>query len=192
MADPSETVTSSDAETGDRGSLGESVLDSVYGELRRLARAHMSRESTASTLQPTALVHEVYLRLIGDGGVDWEDRDRLMTAAAAAMQRILVDRARARRRLRRGGDREREIWSEVEQVVDSRQSVDLLALDEALEELAGIDARMCDIVRLRYFLGLSIDEAAQALEISPRTVRRDWETARVWLHQRIGTRDASR
>ncbi|MGQ0626565.1 MAG: ECF-type sigma factor [Phycisphaerales bacterium] len=171
----------------DRGdtSAAERLLPLVYDELRALASARMAGERAGQTIQPTALVHEAYLRLVGeDGGQDkWQSRAHFFSAAAVAMRRILVERARARARLKRGGDALRE-QLETDGGLDSRQdpdSLDLVGLDAALDKLAGFDRRLADMVMLRFFAGLSVEETAKAMATSERTVKRDWEFARTWL-----------
>lgn len=155
------------------------VLERVYQELRRLAAAQLRRERHALTLQPTALVHEAYLRLL-DQRTGWRNRGHFFGIAAEQMRRIIVDHARRRRSLKRG----RGAWvltlDDAVAVADSRQ-VDVTRLDDALTTLARMDARQARIVELRYFGGLEIDEVAEVLSISPATVKRDWTMARAWL-----------
>lgn len=152
----------------------------VYGELRRLAASHLRRESENHTLQPTELVHEAYLRLIRQHHMDWQSRTHFFGVAAHLMRLILVDHARRRNRAKRGGGEAGHVEFSV--VDPQGKTLDLDALDQALERLAQLDPRQCRIVEMRYFGGLTVDETAQALGISPRTVRRDWEVARAWLH----------
>ena len=166
------------------------LLDVVYEELRRLAYRQMAGEPIGMTLQPTALVHEVFLRLGGEGRTSWSSRAQFFSAAAMAMRRILVEEARRRRQLRRGGAFRRvplEDGAEGFELVDAvgSRGEDLLALDAALDQLERVDARMFQVVQLRYFAGLTVEEAAEVLEVSPRTIRREWETARLWLFQRL-------
>jgi RNA polymerase sigma factor (TIGR02999 family) len=167
----------------------------VYDELRRLARAHLSREGQAQSLQPTALVHEAFLRLVGEPDARWNSRQHFFGAAALAMRRILVERARARRRLKRGGDVDREDL-ELHALAASleRSDDEVLALEDALGLLASADPRKSEVVHLRYFLGLSIEETADALGVSPTTVKSDWTFARAWLRRTIEgpARDAER
>jgi RNA polymerase sigma factor (TIGR02999 family) len=163
----------------------------VYDELRRLAGGMLAAERASHTLQPTALVHEAYMRLVGPSNQGWEGRAHFFGAAARAIRRILVDHARARGRLKRGGDRQRVSLEEHEAPHSS--PLDLLALDDALEQLANIDPRMARLVELRFFAGLTVNEAAEAIGVSPATAAREWELARVWLHARLSeedTRDA--
>jgi RNA polymerase sigma factor (TIGR02999 family) len=161
------------------------LLPLVYDELRRLAASRLSRESPGLTLQPTALVHEAYLRLVGDaGGARWDSRGHFFAAAAEAMRRILVENARRKHSLKRGGDRVRHKLDEAELLAPEPQE-DLLALDEALTQLAAADRPAADLVQLRYFGGLTIPEAAAVLGIAPRTADRLWTYARAWLHDRV-------
>jgi RNA polymerase sigma factor (TIGR02999 family) len=162
----------------------EELLPLVYAELRSLARSFMAREGRGHTLQPTALVHEAYLRLIGDADIRWDNRGHFFVAAATAMRRILIDRARHRGRLKRGGRRARVELAEDAMMVEP-PSDDLLALEEALRRLEGVDPRKGNVVLLRYFAGLGIDETAAALGISPATVKNDWAYARAWLHREM-------
>jgi RNA polymerase sigma factor (TIGR02999 family) len=169
-----------------RGEAGasERLLPLVYDELRRLARARMAAERPGHTLQPTALVHEAYLRLIGSGDVSWDSRGHFFGAAAEAMRRILIERARRARRIKRGGDLRRVELDD--QVPEAGPRVDeVLAVDEALARLEALDAQMAAVVKLRYFAGLTIDEVAQALGTSTRTVNRLWTGARAWLRREI-------
>ncbi len=172
------------ASDGDAGASDE-LLPLVYEQLRGLAEAQMAREPAGQTLQPTALVHEAYLRLVGDEDDRWSSRGHFYAAAAQAMRRILVERARRYRRIRHGGDRARVPLDEAEGVIDAG-GTDLLALDDALTQLQQQDARLGDIVVYRYFGGLTNEQAADLLGISPRTVRREWSYARLWLYKQIG------
>ena len=170
--------------SGDAGAPTE-LLPLVYDELRRLAAQRLSHESPGQTLQPTALVHEAYLRLVGDsGGSQWENRGHFFAAAAEAMRRILVENARRKHSLKRGGALIRHKLDEAELLAPEPRE-DLLALDEALTRLAATDRAAAELVQLRYFGGLSIPEAAQVLGISPRTADRLWTYARAWLHQHV-------
>lgn len=161
------------------------LLPVVYEELRRIARARMAGERAGHTLQPTALVHEAYLRLLGTGHPRWENRAHFYTAAAEAMRRILIERARRRARQKRGGDRRRV---ELDSSVGSWEppSAELLALNEALTRLESLDPEMSRVVKLRYFAGLTIEEIARALRTSERTVSRRWSGARAWLYAELG------
>ncbi|NUQ67481.1 MAG: sigma-70 family RNA polymerase sigma factor [Phycisphaerales bacterium] len=160
----------------------EDLLPLVYEQLRRLAKNHLSKEAPGQTLQPTALVHEAYLKLVGGASVEWADRGHFFAAAALAMRRILVDRARERKRLKRGGGKARAQLQE-DAVAAEEGTTDLLALDEALGQLEKTDRRRYDVVMLRYFAGLTIEETAAALNVAPATVKTDWALARVQLYR---------
>jgi RNA polymerase sigma factor (TIGR02999 family) len=163
----------------------QQLLPLVYDELRRLATAKMAHEKPGQTLQPTALVHEAYLRLMdGDHIRRWESRRHFFAAAAEAMRRILINRARDKHRLKRGGVRKKVDLDRVE-VASETPPEDLLAFDEALEKLARQDRPCAELVRLRFFAGLSVGEAAEALGISPRTADRYWAYARAWLYEEL-------
>jgi RNA polymerase sigma factor (TIGR02999 family) len=170
------------AAAGDRRAAAD-LLPLVYDELRQLAAARMAAESPDHTLQPTALVHEAYLRLVGPADEHrWEGRGHFFAAAAEAMRRILVDAARRKRREKHGGDRNRvDLDAASPAAPDPRH--DLVALDAALTRLAAEDPQAARLVELRHFAGLSVAEAAQALGISPRTADRVWAFARAWLHR---------
>ncbi len=161
------------------------LLPLVYDELRRLAAYHLAREPAGQTLEATALVHEAYLRLAGgDAGQAWHDRGHFFAAAARAMRRILVDNARRKRTRKRGGDLRRQPLEDVETAAPE-PCEDLLALNEALDRLGAIDPVKAELVQLRYFAGLTADEAAAVLGISPTTADRYWAYARAWLYQQL-------
>jgi RNA polymerase sigma factor (TIGR02999 family) len=169
------------------------LLPDAYQELRRLAAAYLRRERPGQTLQPTALVHEAYLRLAKDKPGRWQNRAHFCAIAANAMRQILVERARARGALKRGGGQPRVTL--VDGVVDGMgpaagndgpAPIDLLALDQALTRLAELDPRQARIVELRYFGGLSLEETADALDVAPATVKRDWNVARAFLARELG------
>jgi len=163
------------------------LLPLVYDELRQLAAHRLAHQAPGQTLQPTALVHEAYLRLVGDPeGEDWDNRGHFFAAAAEAMRRILVENARRKGRRKRGGDLTRRDLDAADQVAVPEIREDLLALDEALTKLTSVDPQAAQLVQLRYFAGLSIPEAAQALGVSPRTADRLWAFARVWLLREVG------
>jgi RNA polymerase sigma factor (TIGR02999 family) len=166
----------------------DKLVPLIYGELRRLAAAKMACEQPGHTLQATALVHEAWLR-IGDGV--FANRAHFFAAAAEAMRRILVDRARRKRREKRGGGAEHVDIDEFEIAAPIGNEEESLTVDEALDRLAAHAARKAEVVKLRYFVGFSFDEIAEALDISVATAKRDWAYARAWLHQEIGT-DKSR
>jgi RNA polymerase sigma-70 factor, ECF subfamily len=176
-----------------RASLGEraatdELLPLVYDELRRLAAAHLAEERAGHTLQPTALAHEAYLRLVGPGGTTWENRAHFFGAAARAIRRILVDHARGRVRQKRGGGVEvqsLEADCAERHPITPPPSVDLIALDDALERLTALDPQKARIVEMRFFGGLTVEEVAAALGVSESTVARDWQFARVWLYRAI-------
>jgi RNA polymerase sigma factor (TIGR02999 family) len=173
-----------EARAGDPHAAAE-LLPLVYEQLRALAERNMRKERPDQTLEATALVHEAYLRLVDEKGVrEWDGRWHFFAAAAEAMRRILVDRARSRGRLKRGGGRHRVSFEEMELTIDDPPD-DLLALDEALDELARKHPDKAELVKLRYFGGLTMGQAAEALRISPRTAGRDWAYARAWLYERI-------
>jgi RNA polymerase sigma factor (TIGR02999 family) len=157
----------------------DELLPVVYEELRSLARGRMAAEAPGHTLQTTALVHEAYLRLLGQGDASWENRRHFYGAASEAMRRILVEHARRRQTRKRGGDRRRVDLEMIGGVFDA-EPADTLSLDKSLEELKQRDGRMYDIAMLRHFCGLTNEETARALDISPRTVRREWGYARLW------------
>src|SRR5215813_5325331 len=161
------------------------LLPVVYDELRKLAAQHLARETPGQTLQPTALVHEAYLRLVGeDEEQHWNSRGHFFAAAAEAMRRILVESARQKASLKRGGDRDR--MDGVDDLLAAPEArEDLVALDAALTKLAQTDQQAAELVHLRYFAGLPIREIADILGISPRTADRLWAFARAWLHQEI-------
>lgn len=170
---------------GDRAAANE-LLPLVYAELRRLAVQRMSREQPGHTLQPTALVHEAYLRLVGDDAQGWDGRGHFFAAAAEAMRRILIDNARQRNRLKRGGELERRELGDHDALALVDDVDGLLDLDAALTKLALVEPEMARLVELRYFAGLTVEETAEALGSSPRTVKRDWAYARAWLGRELG------
>ena len=170
--------------SGDQAALDE-LLPLVYDELRRQARRFMRAQPEGHTLQTTALVHEAYLRLIGQSSVEWQGRAHFFGVAAKAMRSILVDHARARSAAKRGGSAGAITLDDAGGIAGPQASVDVLALDEALGRLAELDSRKSRLVELRYFGGLGIDEAAAVLGISPATVKREWTTARAWLRREL-------
>jgi RNA polymerase sigma factor (TIGR02999 family) len=161
---------------------GDELLPLIYDQLRSIARQRMAAEAPGHTLQPTALVHEAYLRLLGETDPTWDSRGHFYAAASEAMRRILVEHARRRKAIKRGGGRQRVDLDEVEITLED-ESVDVLALDLALDELKKRDERMHDIAMLRHFCGLTNEQTALALGSSTRTVRREWSYARLWLHE---------
>jgi RNA polymerase sigma factor (TIGR02999 family) len=168
---------------------GERLLPLVYEELRKLAAQKLRQENAGQTLQATALVHEAYLRLVDvERPPQWNGRGHFFAAAAEAMRRILVENARRKRNLKAGGDRQRVELAEAELAIPGGANLDLLALDEALEKLRLRDSRQADLVNLRFFAGLTNDEAAAVLGISPSTADSDWAYARCWLRLEMGGR----
>lgn len=168
---------------GDGAAL-DKLTPLVYQELNRIARRYMRRERPGSTLQTAALINEAYLRLIDYQRVRWQDRTHFFALAAQAMRRILIERARARSREKRGGGLQRVSLDEAADLV-ATQADDLMALDDALSRLEEIAPRKARIVELRYFGGLTIDEAAQVVRVSTPTVEREWRAAKAWLHKTI-------
>jgi RNA polymerase sigma-70 factor (ECF subfamily) len=168
---------------GDRAAL-DRLMPLVYDELRRLARSYLRRERPDHTLQATALVHEAYMRLIDQHSVSWQNRAHFFGIASQMMRRILVNHALARATAKRGGHAEKLALDEAT-IVDGERQIDLVVLDDALKELEAADARQCRIVELRFFGGLSIEETAEVLKLSPATVKREWNTAKLWLRRRI-------
>lgn len=170
----------------------------VYDELRAVAHARMHGERAGHTLQTTELVHEAYLRLRRSGGAEWQNRKHFFSAAAEAMRRILIDRARARQRVKRGADEAgvpaRRLaldLREVAELADDRDPETILALDRAIEGLGKEDPRIMETVKLRFYAGLSVEEVAETLGVSTRTVKRDWSFARAWLFDQLQDDDAS-
>jgi RNA polymerase sigma factor (TIGR02999 family) len=170
----------------------EALMPAVYDELRRLASSYLRRERDAQSMQPTALVHEVYLRMLRDKPMLFQDRAHFCAIAATAMRRILVERARARHALKRGGPAPR-VTLDASLAGDPASAgnaasagVDVLALNQALERLEQIDPARARIVELRYFGGLSVEETAAELDLSPATVKRHWSVARAWLARELG------
>jgi RNA polymerase sigma factor (TIGR02999 family) len=173
---------------GDQAALDE-LLPIVYDELHRLARSYMHRERPDHTLQTTALVHEAYLRLVGKPNPRWQTRAHFFAAAAQVMRHILIDYARGRRRAKRGKGMP-ELSLDEAAVLSDERTDELLAVDDALTRLTAVDARKGRVFELRYFGGMSVDEAAEALKVSPATVARDWRMAKAWLRREIGNRMA--
>jgi RNA polymerase sigma-70 factor, ECF subfamily len=168
---------------GDR-EAGSRLLPILYRELRRLAAHYLRQERSGQTIQPTELVHEAYLRLIGQERVSWEGRSHFMAMAAISMRRILVERARRKLTEKRGGGGEKLSLDDLE-LLAPQKSGQLLALDEALDRLAKRSPRQSRVVELRFFAGLNFDEIAKMERLSPRTVKYDWNAARAWLHREI-------
>ncbi len=186
VADASKQVTRllADWNKGDLAAR-EALLPLVYAELRRLAASYLRRERPDHTLQPTALVHEAYLRLVEERRVDWKSRSHFFSVAAKLMRRILVDHARARAATKRGGGALSKVSLTDAVVMTKERPAELLALDEGLTRLASVDPQQGQVVELRVFAGLSVEETSQALGISQATVKRDWAVAKAWLSREI-------
>lgn len=165
---------------GDDGAASK-LIPMVYGELRRLAGGYMRRERVDHTLQATALVHEAYLKLIEQRSVNWQSRAHFFGVAAQLMRRILIDHARGHLRQKRGGE-QRKVSLDEALIFSEKHADELIAVDDSLNQLAKIDPRQAKVVELRFFGGLSVEEAAEVLGISPKTVKRDWSVAKAWLY----------
>ncbi len=173
---------------GDR-QAAERLMPLLYSEFHRLAEEYLRHEPRGHTLQPTALVNEAYLRLIDQTRVKWQGRTHFFAVGAQAMRRILVDHARAKRRAKRGGGRQRIALDEG-LTISPRRDADLLALDDALDKLAQVDPRQAQIVEMRFFGGLTVAEVAQVLGVSKRTVESEWKVVRAWLRRELSEDDA--
>jgi len=187
---PSQQVTQllADWSGGDSDALGR-LIPLVQPELHRLAHHYMSREAIGHTLQTTALLNEAYLQLVDDPQRSWQNRTHFVAAAAQLMRRIMVDHARERRALKRGGGALKVSLDDAA-LVTERRSEELLALDEALQELAALDPRKSQIVELRYFGGMTIEETATFLKMSHRSVEREWTMAKAWLYRALSGKEA--
>lgn len=187
MASPSQSVTQllNSWSAGDEAA-GRELVEIVYKELRRLAAYYMSQERPGHTLQPTALVHELYVQLFSSDPIEWRSRGHFLAVAARQLRHILVDHARGRKTLKRGGGAETVPLGDATGAFTVDAGVELLDLDQALARLGELDARAAQVVELRYFGGLTESETAEALDISVATVKRDWEFARTWLLKEIG------
>lgn len=163
----------------------QKLLPLVYEQLRKAAQKQMAGERPDHTLQATALVHEAYLRLVGSHERTWENRAHFYVAATEAMRRILIEHARKRKRVKRGGDRQRIPLSSA-YLAEEACPEDIVSVDSAIRRLEERDSRMASIVRLRFFAGLGVEETAETLGLSDRTVRREWALARAWLHRELG------
>ena len=168
---------------GDQEALNK-LMPLVYHELRRVARRHLHHERQGHTLQTTALVHEAYLKLVDQKNISWENQVQFFAASAQVMRHILVDHARSRKALKRGGENVRLSLDEMKLSSDEKDA-DLLTLNEALNNLAVMDSQQGRVVELRVFGGLTVEETAEALQISPRTVKREWSMAKAWLHRQL-------
>jgi RNA polymerase sigma factor (TIGR02999 family) len=169
---------------GKRDAL-DRLMPLIYRELRRLAALYLGRERPGHTLQPTALVNEAYLRLVDQRRVEWKSRSHFFGISAQMMRRILIDHARANQSDKRGGDRLRVTLDSSVDVAGEGRDIDLIALDAALDELARVDPRQARLVELRFFVGLTLEETAEILEVAPITVRREWNLAKAWLFRRL-------
>jgi RNA polymerase sigma factor (TIGR02999 family) len=187
---PDVTKILSQIESGDP-TAGEQLLPLVYDELRRLAANYLKQERPGQTLQPTALVHEAYLRLVNpDDRQRWDSRGHFFAAAAEAMRRILVDQARSKQALKRGGGLQRRDLAEID-VAEPQLSARLLEIDAVLQRFEELEPRKAELVKLRYFVGMTIPEVAEVLQISTATADRDWAYARAWLHAELRKMDSS-
>lgn len=176
------------ASSGSREDL-DALMAAIYHDMRRLAMSHMGGERRNHTLQPTALVHEAYVKLIDQRSTDWKDRLHFFAVASRIIRRILIDHARARDADKRGGGATRIVVGDRD-VAAPERDIDLIALDEALVELARLDEQQARIVELRFFGGCTVEEIAEVLKIGKRTVDRDWQIARAWLFDRLSDHDA--
>lgn len=174
---------------GDESVLGQ-LLPLVYDELRRLAERHLRREAPGHTLQATALVHEAYLQLVDQQQVTWQNRAHFFGVAANLMRQILMQHARAKHAEKRGGQ-QRKLYLDEAGAIAAGQDLDLVALDDALNDLAAVAPRQSRVVELRFFGGLSIEETATVLNLSPATVKREWNMAKAWLHREISRKSDS-
>ena len=163
----------------------DALLPHVYDELRRLANIYLSHERAGHTLQPTALVHEAYLRLIGQDTPDWQSRAHFFGISARIMRQILIDHARGRNRQKRGGGLRTQVAFPDEGNVSEAQPLDILVVDEAMTKLEKLDSRQAAIVEMKFFAGLTVEEIAEVLNISPATVKREWSTAKLFLYKAI-------
>ena len=163
------------------------LMPLIYGELRRMAGAHMQRERAAHTLQATALVNEAYMRLAGGEPVSWQNRAHFLGVAAHAMREVLLDYARRHSAGKRGGKDARKVDIDVELRGASSKIENVIAIDEALNRLALIDPRQSRLIELRFFAGLSVEEAAEVMGVSPVTIKREWRSAKAWLHRELGS-----
>ncbi len=189
MGDPREVTQILQDLSGGASDAANRLLPLVYDELRALAAGYLRHERADHTLQPTALVHEAYLKMVDQTSVTWQNRSHFFGIAAQAIRRILVDHARARHALKRGGKRLRMTLNE-ELAGGEDPELDLLAIDDALHKLADLSERQCRIVELRFFSGLTVEEVAEILAVSPRTVKGDWRVARAWLKRELGRGEA--
>ena len=175
---------------GDKAAL-DRLTPLVYDEIRRISHRYVQREREGQTLQTTALVNEAYLRLAGSANISWQNRAHFFAVTAQVMRRILIDHARRRQYVKHGGEAQRVAFEAAVSetpLMSQPRAAELLALDEALDELARLDPRKSRVVELRYFGGLSLEETAEVLEVSPMTVRRDWRAAKAWLYRAVNSK----
>ena len=175
-----------------RRSAFDELMPLVYGELHRQAARYLRDERRCHTLQTTALIHDAWVRLVDQTGIEWQSRNQFFAFSAKVMRHILVDHARAKHREKRGGDAVKVPLEDAVMMTVDEQDVDLIALDEALNRLATIDEQQVRLVELRYFSGLSLEETAEALKISRATAARDWNVARAWLHRELTSSEEAR
>jgi RNA polymerase sigma factor (TIGR02999 family) len=185
MATRKPSIDNQDSRTVRGPEASEALLSLVYDELRRQAHRYLSRERRGHTLQTTALVHEVYLKLANYKSIKWQSRSHFLALAATLMRQILIDYARAKHRAKRGGDKDDLSIENALTISVDATNFDLIALDEALTRLASQEAHLARIVELRFFSGLSIEETAEVLGSSDSTVKRDWQMAKAWLHREL-------
>jgi RNA polymerase sigma-70 factor (ECF subfamily) len=185
MADSDVTRILADLSAGDR-SAAERLLPHVYDELRALAASFFRRRQPNQTLQPTALVHEAFVKMVGSANQNWTSKKHFFSVAAMAMRQLLTDRARRVAAEKRGGGAERVTLADEASPIAVGPDIDIIAIDEALAKLSGLDPRQARIVELRFLAGLSVDETAEVLDISPRTVKLDWQMARSFLRRELG------
>lgn len=171
--------------SGDRATTDE-FLPHVYDELRRLARSQLRRERSNHTLQPTALVHEAYIRLIGQHEIDWQNRAHFFGVASRLMREILIEHARSKNSLKRGGEFKTQIELDAAISFDNSRQLDIFAVDDALRKLEELDKRQTKIVEMKFFGGMTIEEIGEVLDISPATVKREWTSAKLLLSQMLG------
>jgi RNA polymerase sigma factor (TIGR02999 family) len=164
---------------------GDQLIPLIYAELRRMAGAYMRRERPGQTLQATALVHEAYMRLVDGQQEPWQNRAHFFAIAAHSMRQVLVDHARRRHAGKRGGASARKVAFDVDLLIAPDRLEDVLAIDEALERLAVIDPRQSRLIELRFFVGLNVEEVAEVMGISPATIKREWRSAKAWLHREL-------
>ncbi|MGI8989080.1 MAG: sigma-70 family RNA polymerase sigma factor [Bryobacteraceae bacterium] len=172
---------------GNQG-VADQLVPLIYAELRRIAGSQMARERSGHTLQATAVVHEAYMRLAGEQDIEWQNRAHFFAIAAKTMRRVLLDYARQRRAGKRGGEAARKVDLDAELLIGDDRIEDVVALDEVLARLSEMDPEQGRVVELRFFAGLNVDETAEVMGISPRTVKREWRLAKAWLQLELAAR----